>query len=112
MDYLAYHFKVTPPQPGSEILMAMIADLGFESFVQDDQGLTAYLQAAIERQANLSNLEFPDFTFTWKVERIKGRNWNQEWEKNFDPVQVGDKLRIRAPFHEPSQSAALDIVIM
>lgn len=112
MSYLAYHFAVNPPQPGSEILMAMIADSGFDSFDYTEDGFTAYIPEEQASQVNLGALAFDDFTYSYSIEKIEAANWNAEWEKNFDPVKVDGLLVIRAPFHEQDASVKLNIVIM
>ena len=112
MHYLAYHFVVNPPQPGSEILMAMIADLGFESFDYTQEGFDAYIKEEDAVHLNLSHLVFEHFTFYYNAEKIAPTNWNAEWEKNFEPVVIKDLLCIRAPFHPTSKSVRREIVIM
>lgn len=112
MSYLSYQFYVTPPEPGSEILMAMIADMGFESFDYNEMGFTAYIKEESSTNVDLSTLSFEDFTFTYDIQKIPLTNWNAEWEKNFEPVAVDDLLYIRAPFHEPSKNTKYEIVIM
>jgi ribosomal protein L11 methyltransferase len=111
MNYIAFHFTVAPPQPGSEILVALISDLGFESFDYNDSGFTAYIQEQ-EPLPDLSEFVFDDFTFTFKIEKIAPTNWNAEWEKNFEPVIVDDLLCIRAPFHKKNSAVKLEIEIM
>lgn len=112
MSYLAYHFKVEPPQPGSEILIAVIAEWGFDSFDTTDDGFTAYIKADLAEVVHLEELVFDDFTFRFSVDKIEAENWNAEWEKNFEPVLVDDLLCIRAPFHEPNTAVKHQIVIM
>ena len=112
MVYLAYTFKVNPPQPGSEILMAMIADMGFESFDTLENGFVAYLQEESNNQVQLEGFVFDDFLFSYSIERIEKENWNEEWEKNFEPVEVDDLLLIRAPFHAANERFQKEIVIM
>lgn len=112
MNYLAYTFKVEPPQPGSEILVAMISDLGFESFDHSETGFTAYIKEKDALGLDLSSFQFEDFTFTYTVEKIAATNWNAEWEKNFEPVIIDKLLCIRAPFHERNEAVKHEIVIM
>lgn len=112
MSYLAYTFVVNPPQPGSEILIAMIADQGFESFDQSETGFTAYIREEDATAVDLSAFEFEDFSFSYNVEKIEPTNWNADWEKNFEPVVVDDLLCIRAPFHAPNTAVKNEIVIM
>jgi len=112
MDYLAYHFIVDPPQPGSEILAAMISEFPFESFDYSETGFTAYIKESDAGDVNLGEFQFPDFNFSYTIEKIAGTNWNEEWEKNFEPVVVDDLLCIRAPFHEKNTKVKHEIVIM
>lgn len=112
MNYLAYHFTVNPPQPGSEILAALIADFGFDSFDYTDKGFVAYIKEEDSGNVVLDDFTFDDFTFSLRVEKIAQTNWNEEWEKNFEPVLVDDLLLIRAPFHEKNNSVKHEIIIM
>jgi ribosomal protein L11 methyltransferase len=112
MSYLAYKFIVSPAQPGSEILVAMIADFGFDSFDYNENGFTAYIIEENSSNIDLSEFQFDDFNFTYSIEKIETKNWNEEWEKNFEPVFVDDLLCIRAPFHEKQSCVKKEIVIM
>lgn len=111
MDYIQYTFTVTPTEPGSDILIAMLSDLGFESFSQTDTGVDAYIQSELEKEQDIKDLSFEDFKFSFVRTVIPKTNWNEEWEKNFNPVFVDDLLCIRAHFHEKSATAKHDIVI-
>lgn len=110
--YFAYHFMVTPPQPGTEILISLLGDMGFDSFVENEVGFDAYIPEELEGDLHLTEFEFDDFAFSYDKERIEQTNWNAEWEKNFEPVLVDDLLLIRAPFHEPNKTVKHEIVIM
>ncbi len=112
MEYLAYHFTVNPPQPGSEIIMALIADDGFESFDNTENGFVAYIQENEALNVNIDDLKFDDFKYEYRIEKIAKTNWNEEWEKNFEPVKVDNLLLIRAPFHQSDKSVRQEIVIM
>lgn len=111
MNYLAYHFKVNPPQPGSEILIALISDFGFDSFDYNEMGFVAYIKEELATHVDLKDLEFEDFNYTYSIDKIAEINWNAEWEKNFEPVFVDDKLMIRAPFHERNPAFKYEILI-
>ncbi len=112
MAYLAYHFNVSPLQPGSEILIAIIADFGFDTFDYSDVGFIAYIKEELATNINFTDLKFDDFNYSIQIKKIKTVNWNSEWEKNFDPVLVDNLLFIRAPFHKKNISFKHEIVIM
>lgn len=112
MNYFEYNFTVIPPEPGSDILISMIADLGFESFEINDKGFLAYIPEQLSTQLNLSEIVFSDFTFSYSSQKIEQINWNEEWEKNFKPVIVNEQCCIRAPFHELEKKYTHEIVIM
>lgn len=111
MNYLNYQFTVEPPEPGSEILMAMIADYGFESFDANPKGFDAYITEDNAKEVDLSNLVFDDFKFSVSIQKIEQTNWNSEWEKNFEPVIIEELLAIRASFHPPISNVKLNIEI-
>ncbi len=111
--YLGYTFKVTPKEPATEILIAELGYAGFESFVENEEGVTAYIQKEEWNEAILDGiyvLTSDEFEITYSFEEIAQVNWNSEWEKNFNPIQVDDKVSIRAPFHE-NPNLPYDIVI-
>src|SRR6478609_1762385 len=111
MDYIQYSFTVTPPEPGSDILIALLADLGFESFTQNDTGFDAYIQDIFDNEDAIKELSFGDFSFSYSRTEIPKTNWNEEWEKNFNPVYVDDLVCIRAHFHPVPNTVKHDIVI-
>ncbi len=111
--YIAYHFSITPKETGSDILLSELEDTAFESFEETENGLSAYVQENLHTDdilAEVSILEHPEFEISYTIEKIETVNWNEEWEKNFSPIEVGDDCYIRAPFH-PTKNAKYEIVI-
>lgn len=111
--YIGYQFKVEPLQPGTEILIAELGYAGFESFVETDEGVTAYIQKDEWNEGILKDihiLKSDEFAFSFTFEEIEQVNWNEEWEKNFNPIVVDDLCSVRAPFHEKPDTK-YDIVI-
>jgi ribosomal protein L11 methyltransferase len=111
--YLGYHFTVEPKELGSEILIAELGELPFESFIDSDLGIVAYIQKDLWKENILDDLfilNSPEFTISYKIEEIDQVNWNEEWEKNFEPIDVDGNCHVRAPFH-PKTDAEFDIVI-
>ena len=110
MNYIQYTFTVSPQEPGSDILIALLADFGFESFTQNETNLDEYIQVELENESLVKDLNFKDFTFSYTRTEIPKTNWNEEWEKNFEPIEVDGMCHVRAPFH-PKTAAKYDIVI-
>ncbi|MCK0130110.1 50S ribosomal protein L11 methyltransferase [Flavobacteriaceae bacterium F08102] len=113
MIYLAYHFLIAPKKPATEILIAELGQIGFESFVETETGVVAYIPKEEAKHLDLTViyiLQNPEFKISYRIEEISQVNWNIEWEKNFNPIQVDDLVSIRAPFHENPQ-LEYDIVI-
>ena len=113
MSYIGYHFTVEPLVPGVEILIAELGEKAFESFEETAIGVSAYVQQDLWTEDILEDifiLQSDQFTITYRKEEIEQVNWNEEWEKNFDPIDVDGVCYIRAPFHEKTQ-AQYDIVI-
>ena len=113
MNYIEYIFKVSPLQPGTEILIAELGYVGFESFVETEEGVTAYIQKDDWNEHILKDINILDsdeFKIEYTFSEIEQINWNSEWEKNFDPIEVDGKCTVRAPFH-PKRNFEYEIVI-
>ena len=111
--YIGYNFKVEPLQPAVEILIAELGYAGFESFVETDEGVTAYIQKEEWNDAILEDIDIlksDEFNISYTFEEIEQTNWNEEWEKNFNPILVDDICSVRAPFH-PKPDTKYDIII-
>ncbi len=111
--YIGYYFKVSPLEPGVEILIAELSYAGFESFVETEEGVTAYIQKEEWNKDILNEiqiLESDEFKIVYTFEDIEQVNWNKEWEKNFNPIIVEDVCSVRAPFHK-TPNTLYDIVI-
>ncbi len=113
MNYIEYIFIIEPLQPASEILIAQLGEIGFESFVETESGVEAYVQKSewkedlVKKVQILSSSEFKIKYTSLEIEQV---NWNEEWEKNFDPIQVDSRCAVRAPFH-PSKDVEFEIII-
>ena len=98
----------------SEIIMAELGEAGFESFVETDEGLLAYILESDFDENNIAELvskysELTAIATSWKS--LERKNWNAEWEKSYEPIEVGDKIRVRATFHEPDPTFQHDLLI-
>jgi ribosomal protein L11 methyltransferase len=111
--YIGYNFKVQPLQPAVEILIAELGYAGFESFVETEDGVTAYIQKDQWQENILEDIQIlksDEFKITYTFEDIEQTNWNEEWEKNFSPIVVDNVCAVRAPFHEKFDTQ-YDIII-
>jgi len=116
MDYNKITINITPFQEWMcDILCSQLGEIGFDSFVETETGLEAFIPTPNFEEENLNfvlNAFQEDFTFSVESEVIKSRNWNEVWEKNyFKPLVIGDELMIRAPFHTEYPNAKYEIVI-
>ena len=101
--YLEFDFKVSPRSPFTDILMAELGSVGFESFVETEGGLMAYIQKEFWSDNALQDLysfENPQVEISYEQREVEQVNWNEEWEKNFDPIVVDGRCTVRAPFHD------------
>ncbi len=116
MDYIQLNCKIqTHNLPlFQQMLMHELGNIGFESFSETSDGLIAYIESKSFDDSLVNNITFYNDLALGNVEFtsifIKDRNWNEEWEKNFPPVEIADKCNIRAPFHAPT-NMAYEIVI-
>ncbi len=111
--YIGYYFKVQPLQPAVEILIAELGYAGFESFVETEEGVTAYIQKEEWSETILDDIQIlnsDEFEISFSFEDIEQTNWNEEWEKNFTAIVVDEKCSVRAPFHD-KPNTEYDIII-
>lgn len=115
-DYVALHIKATPcSEDITDLLAAFLADIGYESFTTDADGMTAFIQSD---DFDLKSVEeiisgFPiQASFDITHETVEGKDWNEEWEKNyFKPIVVGNECVVHSSFHTDVPQATYDIVI-
>lgn len=117
MNYVGCFFKISSgsleTQTAIDILVAELGEVGFESFTENPDGVIAYIQKADWNASLLDDvqiLQSEEVNFSYEVKEIEQVNWNQEWEKNFEPIVVDNEVSIRAPFHK-NPGLAYDIVI-
>ncbi|MGV4413012.1 50S ribosomal protein L11 methyltransferase [Chryseobacterium sp. T1] len=112
-SYLEFTFKIKPLQPWNDILMAELIEIGFDSFTEEHDGILAYIQEDLFIEDNLKSVDLlnsSDVEITYEYKAMPNINWNEEWEKNFSPINIDEKVLIRAEFHE-SQGTPYEIVI-
>lgn len=116
-DYTELRVNLTPcSETATDILAAILAEVGFESFVPDAEGVTAYIPKGMYDdnavRSALNEFPFDDITITTIANDIEGQDWNSEWEKHyFQPIVVADKCVIHSSFHHDIPQCEYDIVI-
>lgn len=103
MQYFELDLKIEPDF--SEILVAELAEIGFDSFLDSPDGIIAYVTEDLFDDRAIKNLleNYASKTpLSYSIKAIEKQNWNKEWESAFSPIEVSDKIYVRATFHEPS----------
>ena len=95
-----------------DLLMADLADIGFDSFEDTSVGFDAFITDDFYTEEQLSAvISNNDIQATYQVEEVISQNWNEEWEKNFSPLIITDECYVRATFHEPQPQYKYEIVV-
>ncbi|MCY7357047.1 MAG: 50S ribosomal protein L11 methyltransferase [Rudanella sp.] len=105
MNYTELTLTLAPDY--ADILIAELAELGFESFVETDEGLNAYIMEPDFDEGAVRDViaKYADQTaIAYTVTSLEKRNWNAEWEQSYQPIEVAQTVRVRASFHEPDRS--------
>lgn len=106
-------FKPYSPQD-AEITTALLAEIGFDSFVDFSEGIDAYIPTETFQTIDFNSF-FKDLPIQSKgsylVTNFEDENWNKQWESNFQPISVENLCRVRAPFHQTEKGFKLEIVI-
>ena len=100
-NYLEFNFNISPLQPWNEILMAELIEIGFDSFTEEHNGILAYIQKDLFddkqlQEINMFSNEAIEISYTYQ--EMPNINWNEEWEKNFEPINVENQVSIRRHF--------------
>ena len=119
MDYYEILFTCDSPLDASiiyDMLAAELGEIGFESFVQNTEGLAAYIPASMYQTTQVEKClaQFPltNVRFRYTSDFIKAKNWNEVWEQNyFQPVRIGRECLVRAPFHPEEHGFQYEIII-
>jgi len=102
---------IPTPQEKQEILVALLFEENYDSFLESENATIAYIHKDIFDEAKLVHiLDKLSLDTHFKIDEMEEKNWNEEWEKNYDPVFVEDKVHVRASFH-PSKAYEYEILI-
>ncbi len=109
MNYLQFEFQTTN-NVEHEILLALLADAGFEGFEEHSQLLYAFIKESLFSQEIFDEiLAIVPVQYSKKL--IESTNWNAIWESSFEPVRVGNFAAVRASFHNPIKDVLHEIII-
>jgi ribosomal protein L11 methyltransferase len=116
MEYIELTCHTTSGAHTSELLMDALADVGFDSFTENEDGtISAYIQSVLfthELETRLKSSDFNLFLASFGIKKIADQNWNAIWESQYEPVLIDGICMVRAPFHEKVAGVEFDIVIM
>lgn len=115
MKYIEVDIKLEKIIPFSEILIAKLNEIGYDSYEENKLGVKAYIETKIFDEKKISEIcedlsLQTNISYTFSI--LEEKNWNKEWEKNFNPVFINDSCVIRAPFHKPFNDVRYEIIIM
>lgn len=114
MPHIEVDFLIAPLEPWRDLLMVELIELGYEGFEETMGGMKAYLPKDKYRASDLANLlvmRDPHVSVSRTVRELPDVNWNAQWESNFLPVEVDDRVRIHADFHPPAEGFRHQLVI-
>ncbi|MCT1533034.1 50S ribosomal protein L11 methyltransferase [Sphingobacterium daejeonense] len=115
MKYTAVAFtSSTIEEWQKDLLIAELANLGFDTFEDQDQGFVAYVPSSnldIQALETVLATEAVGYDISYQVEELENKNWNQVWESNFSPILVDDQCYVRATFHEDKPEYPYQIII-
>ena len=117
MKYFEVTFTTSPcNEIVNDVVSALAGEIGFESFVEWDHGIQAYIQQQLFDEKALEDMveNFPlsDTSITYTVKEAEDKDWNEEWEKNFfQPIVIGDRCCIHSTFHKDTPKTEYEILI-
>jgi ribosomal protein L11 methyltransferase len=115
MNYYELLFTtITTEDYQQDLLINALGEIGFDTFEEVDFGFKAYIPSGDFNQEQLDetlSLYRDMFTFSYEITLIPQKNWNEVWESNFEPLVIGDKIYVRATFHNPRPEFPYEIVI-
>lgn len=114
MNYVEVKFSISPYDPWADLLSAELGEIGFESFVEEDGNLLAYVEKdSFDEKAifKLDTFLNEDVVISYQWKEVEQENWNAAWESNFNPVYVDNEICVRATFHDSEPKYKYEIII-
>jgi ribosomal protein L11 methyltransferase len=106
--------QVTVPPEFADILVAELAEIGYDTFTETERGINAYIPATRFSESSVQDIirKYGEVTtISYEHSSIARKNWNEEWEKNYSPIVIGDQCRVRASFHPADRQYPYEIII-
>lgn len=114
MNYYACSFSNPDNEILKDMFMELLGEIGFDSFMDTDEGFDAYCQEPLLNEEELNDImqmeQFANVKLI-KKELIPDQDWNATWEASYEPVIINEFCRIRAPFHKVEGSYKYDLII-
>lgn len=116
IDYIEVAFASQPFNADEmDVLSAFLCEYGYDSFVNTDNGMSAYINKDVFNEADIATaIKSYGFSsaITWKIKEIAGDDWNANWEKeSFKPIVIGEQCVVHATYHEDFPKCDYEIII-
>jgi len=117
MKYFEVTFTTSPcNETINDVVSALAGEIGFESFVEWENGVQAYVQQSLFDEEALKgmveNFPLPDIGISYEIKEAEDKDWNEEWEKNFfQPIVIGNRCCIHSTFHKDTPQTEYEILI-
>ena len=114
MEYIEVDIKIEKSEVFSDIVVARLNEIEFETFLENNNGVRCYIQATLfdRKKLDIELDKIKQYTkLNFNINHVAQKNWNEEWEKNFKPVQINSHCLIRSEFHNKSGNFKDEIII-
>ena len=114
MEYIEVDIEIEKSEVFSDIVVARLNEIEFETFLENDNGVRCYIQAKLfdKKKLDIELHKIKQYTkLNFNINHVAQKNWNEEWEKNFKPVHINSHCLIRSEFHNNSGNFKDEIII-
>ncbi len=115
MEYIELDCTVTPGGENTEILIAFLGAIGYSMFEENDNGVKAYIDKELFSQVSLDTIPLLNdndaVKVSYEINIPEKKNWNEEWERNFKPLKIGNEIYVRAEYHETDSTSRFELII-
>ncbi len=112
--FLVIDMEITPAEEGRDVVLAFLSDTVFDSFEETEKGLKGYILEKDWQPGLLENLEVvknQSIQLIYTTEKLENINWNEEWERHYDPISIDKDIYIHAPFHKNDPAFRFNLLI-